>query len=262
MRRGRLGTPTLLLYWCAWFAGALLFAAMLRWQPWGIRLQLSGFVLAAPIVAVVWPWQLRTLQTITLLTILVCSGLPGLLLNARRQLVPLPNHRSYLSEGMLQRLFTSRPNLSGAYADALEVLARAKVSQIGLVMGGDDWEYPIWRILRDRRPDRPIRIEHVQVLHAAGQPARFWPADSWPRGPFVPDALIWTRADPPPRIEVGGGNSTALVVLGPLQRIQPLVQPTTSNDPAFNESRSRMDRRSYWFGVGRQPISRQSRSLF
>ena len=38
------------IYWTAWLAGVVVFAAVLRWGLWQIRYHLPAFALAAPIV--------------------------------------------------------------------------------------------------------------------------------------------------------------------------------------------------------------------
>jgi hypothetical protein len=80
------------------------------------------------------------------------------------------------------------------------VIARSQASQVGLVLGGDSWEYPIWRMLRDRSPNRPVRIEHVDLAGEA----------RWPLGPFVPDLLFWNHEEAPPTIEIEGRQYTRL----------------------------------------------------
>jgi hypothetical protein len=43
------------IYWTAWLAGVVVFAAVLRWGFWSTRYHLPAFALAAPIVATAWP---------------------------------------------------------------------------------------------------------------------------------------------------------------------------------------------------------------
>ena len=51
-------------------------------------------------------------------------------------------------------------------------------------------------MLRDRKLDHPVRIEHVNV---SGNP-------QWPLGPFSPDVVFWSVAEeePPPTLAVDG----------------------------------------------------------
>ena len=43
----------------------------------------------------------------------------------------------------------------------------------------------VWRILRDRKLDHPVRIEHVNV---SGNPP-------WLLGPFFPDVEFWSPGE-------------------------------------------------------------------
>jgi hypothetical protein len=93
------------------------------------------------------------------------------------------------------------------YRDAVEMIVQSNASQICLMLGGDSWEYPVWRMLRDRNFDRPLRIEHVGV-----------PGDlNWPLGPFSPEILFWSSADEAPlMVEVEGRQFMRLGPPGPV----------------------------------------------
>jgi hypothetical protein len=149
-----------------------------------------------------WPERWATSRITTALILLLgVSGLPALLFNQGRELVPLGRDRpSYLALTRDEKLFANRPQLLAPYRDAVAVIARSSASQIGLLLGGESWEYPLWRMLRDRNGGRPLRIEHVDPR---GEPR-------WPLGPFVPDLLFWNQggADAPPMIELDGRQFT------------------------------------------------------
>ena len=191
-------------YALAWLAGIIGFAAMFRWGLWQIRYQLPGFALAAPLVATAWPQRWCRLRAAAAFALLLgATSLPVLLLNQSRQLIPLardwpfPLRRerpSYLATSEIERRFVNQPQLLAPYRDAVETIARSGAARIGLVLGGDSWEYPIWWMLRERGPDHPIRIEHVMV---SGD-------ERWPLGPFAPDIVFWSGEDAPPELTVDG----------------------------------------------------------
>src|SRR5262249_36555831 len=108
----------------------------------------------------------------------------------------LRDQQSYLTQSAMERLFVNQPELVGPYQRAIEAIAGSNASQVGLVLGGDSWEYPIWRMLRDRKLDHPLRIEHVDV---SGNPR-------WPLGPFFPDVVFWNlgEGEPPLTLAVDG----------------------------------------------------------
>ena len=194
------------IYWAAWLAGVVVFAAVLRWGLWQTRFHLTAFALAAPIVATAWPqrWS-HSRRAVALPLALGLSSLPVLMFNQSSEFVPLLRNRplpllrdrpSYLTQSAMERLFIHQPQLLGPYQTAVELIARSHASQVGLVLGGDSWEYPVWRMLRDRKLAHPVRIEHVDV---SGNPR-------WPLGPFVPDVLFWSldAGEPPLTLTVNG----------------------------------------------------------
>jgi len=206
--RWRTAAPHRRAYLGAWLLGVIAFAAVLRFGIWMTRDHLPAFALAAPLVALAWPerWAAGRKAAILLLGL---TALPALFFNQGRELVPLWRNRplaidrdrpSYLGQSRDERLFADQPSLLAPYRDAVEVIERSQASQVGLVLGGDSWEYPLWRMLRDRSPDRLLRIEHVDL---PGEPR-------WPLGPFVPDLLFWNHEEAPPTIEIEGRQFTRL----------------------------------------------------
>jgi hypothetical protein len=171
-------------YTFAWVFGVLVYSATLRWQIWGARLQLPAFILAAPLVAMVWQdRRLYSKYTLALLLILTCSGIPALLLNFSRPLVSFQGFPpSFLAQDPIQRLFANKLGAVDSYVEAVDALTETRASQIGLVFDLGGWEYPIWRMLRDRKLDYPLRLEHVSLSTPSEH--------TWPLGSFVPQALI------------------------------------------------------------------------
>ncbi len=206
-RWGRKSLPSSVgLYWLGWIAGVLCFCAILRWQIWNVRLQLSGFLLAAPLFALALPSSRSVTQKVLLAT-LAYAGIFPLLLNTPRQLLPTSRlGPSYLSAKPLERLFVAQFNLLEPYVAAVNALSQAKAAQIGLVM--DDFEYPLWRLFHDRQFGVPVRIEHVEFAKGDEEIPRFNPTGvgtiAWPRGPFIPDSVVWFRPKPPPALLVAG----------------------------------------------------------
>jgi len=205
----RAAAPAQRAYVGVWLLGVIAFAAVLRFGNWMmIRYHLPAFALAAPMVGLAWPqrWAPSRKKTAAIL-LLGLTALPALFFNQGRELVPLWRNRplplsrdrpSYLVQSRDEKLFAQQPQLLAPYRDAVDVIVRSQASQIGLALGGDSWEYPLWRMLRDRNPHRPVRIEHVDL---PGAPR-------WPLGPFVPDLLFWNNGEAPPTIEIEGRQFT------------------------------------------------------
>ena len=93
-------------------------------------------------------------------------------------------------------LFHARPDLYTPYESAAVYVAQHGDSQIGLLFYGNDWEYPLWRLLR-RLDNKDLRIEHVGMSdpHLA---------KPYPLGPFHPTVIISTRKISPPEVTIDG----------------------------------------------------------
>jgi len=147
---------------------------------------------------------------------LALFSLPVLFLNQSRELVPLwrtmfpslgRDRLSYLPQTRLERQFTNQPQMLEPYRDAIDVIAGSNASQIGLIMDRDNFEYPIWLMLRGRMPGRPLRIESVNVPGAT----------FWPLGAFTPEMIFWDKETEKEDevITVGGQDYRRIYQSGP-----------------------------------------------
>lgn len=148
-------------------AGAALFVVLLKWQPWGSRLQLPLFVLAAPLVAaalapVASPRLLRAAAAL-----LLAAALPWLLAGSPR---PLVGRGSVLTTPDDAQYFANWPGLAAPFAQAARVLRLAGCGDVGFVGGWDSYEYPLWVLLRRSGP--AARLRHVLVTNASAARVR------------------------------------------------------------------------------------------
>ena len=140
-------------------SGFVLFCLYLKWQPWNSRLHLPLFILCAPWLGyVLSKFSAQSIVNAVVFS-LVLVTFPWLLFNQDRPLLAV---NSVLWEERDQQYFKRRPEIKDAYIGTAEFLRDFDCKDIGLIVGRDDSEYPLWVLLGDRHGP-PIRIEHVNV---------------------------------------------------------------------------------------------------
>ena len=161
-------------------AGFLLFSLVLRWQPWGARLELPFLLLTAPLAgAILGQWR----GGIAIAALLLLAAVPWVLVNASR---PLLGPDSVLTAPRVLQSFAAAPALREPLLGAARAVAGRPCRRIGLEMGPDDPEHLIWISLREEGiADARIRLEHVHVKNKSA-PKTFEP----PFAGFVPCAVI------------------------------------------------------------------------
>lgn len=147
-------------------AGFLLYCMLLKWQPWGTRLQLPLFVLASPLTALALPLGDRRWVVAAFAAIMLLCSSPWLFGNQTR---PLWGDGSILRADRESLYFVKRPHLLPYYTQAAEYFSRpGSCDAIALVSAsGNTYEYPLWAFL-DRRRDEMPRIEHINVTNVSG----------------------------------------------------------------------------------------------
>jgi 4-amino-4-deoxy-L-arabinose transferase-like glycosyltransferase len=178
----RFGREIKLLAWNV-VAGAFFFCLMLKWQPFHSRLHLPLFWMMAPVLALVLQTLRFRLFTFLFAGLLLAESVSPLLDNVYHPLVGRLNLFATVPE--VQR-FTVRPAVRLEYEQALNILRRLGVKQLGVIGPSNNagWEYPLFD------PDRmhgsfPWRVEQIRVENSyAGLETR-----------DVPDAVIDLRED-------------------------------------------------------------------
>ena len=62
----------------------------------------------------------------------------------------------------IEQYFANGPALLAPYRRAARAVAAAGCAEAGLVVGGNDFEYPLW-VLMAEEAGRPVALRHVQV---------------------------------------------------------------------------------------------------
>ncbi len=137
--------------WC-------MFIFCIPWQPWITRLQIPLLALSAPVFPLAFN-SIRHKRIIYLLIIpLCCFAMLPLLFNCTRPLIAsrsIPIFRNWIYTFQSFRyadrdelIFANMPSLYKDYSDACNAIQKADVSNLGLLIGSDAWEYPLWRYFR------------------------------------------------------------------------------------------------------------------
>lgn len=131
----------------------LLFCFYLKWQPWHSRLHIPLFLIAIPLVCYGLSiskkfWKI----TFALTYIMGVYALITVLHNDRRP------YSNTIFEERRQKYFTGYPTLYKEYNAVTQRLQQANFTTIGLILGADDWEYPLFSRCFSQ-PLNPVYIE-------------------------------------------------------------------------------------------------------
>ncbi len=169
--RKRLKTREQLLwatYLLCCLVGFLLFCFLVIWSPWRSRVHLPVFVLLSPWVGMtlseLFKKPIANAITAGLLAIsffwVLCNETRPLVINTK--FVEERKVETIFNQSRTNRYFSSRPKLAKPFLATVDYLASQSCSDIGLIIGGDTWEYPLWKLGREQSK-RPLRFEHLQV---------------------------------------------------------------------------------------------------
>jgi hypothetical protein len=150
----------LAVYSLALLAGFVLFSALYKWQPWGVRLILPFFILAAPALGVLLDGARPGWVAPGVVSLLWAVALLPLLANNARPLLPLGERRaSVFSTPRTELLFMNAPANQDAYIEFSRWVGVVRCQELGLVMRSQDAEYPLWALISPS--GREVRIEHL-----------------------------------------------------------------------------------------------------
>lgn len=153
------------LYVLALVLGFVVFSALYKFTPFGSRYELPFFVLTAPAVAWLmdqFRWPLAT--SLVALALLVYAW-PWLVSLNQRPLLPKEAGKSIATQPRDDFYFAIAPSLQAPYQSIADAIGADSCHSVGLMLGGDAAEYPLWAYLGE--PNSPIRIEWI----VAGTPS-------------------------------------------------------------------------------------------
>ena len=171
----------------------ILFCAYLKWQPWHSRLHLPLFVLYSVVLGHLLSRISLHADKIIMLAVLFTSYYWVVAGVAR----PLVGPSSVLKADRTQQYFSYWSSLMPSYLNTASYLSQTNCSDIGLLFGYNDMEYPFWIALKEYHP-QPFRVEHVNVSNASAVKNLEAPFNA-----FVPCAVVTLNKELPNPIFVG-----------------------------------------------------------
>ena len=139
---------------------AIVFCLSVKWQPWLSRLQLPLFVLASAGIGVFLERIRIAWVPMVIVTLLFIFAIPYVINAYPRHLVGKKNVFMQTHE---EQYFSMVKERYPSYAKVSDRLAASGCHDIGLVIGSDDWEYPLWPLLQDRGMTN-FRLEHIDTI--------------------------------------------------------------------------------------------------
>ncbi len=160
-----------LVYWyiASIICGCLLFCLLLKWQIWGSRLHTTLFLLSIPVLGMLVSYYRKWFKylDVVIIALLLIYSLPFLLLNTTRPLVPY-RAESWCRMGRNDLYFGVHNGMRKDYRTAMDIIESAGPGQVGLVTGGNDWEYPIWMLCGKESGKQSPEFRHVNVNNISG----------------------------------------------------------------------------------------------
>ncbi len=153
-----------LLYGGAVAGGFLLFCGVLKWQLWHSRLHLPLFIAIAPVVGVVMDDYFKRRIALYLCFLLLASSSFWLLWSETK---PIASRANIFTIPRQEQYFMMLP-YAASYQETATYLHQTGCDRIGLWMGADVWEYPLWTMLRDQ-PGAMPHLQHVFVENESNQ---------------------------------------------------------------------------------------------
>jgi len=125
-----------------------LFILLLKWQPWHSRLHTPIFILSIPLICYAFDLIFKGSLKLTwfVLTILIIQSYYLASTNYSRVIFPFHSTNSKVSftDTRFKKYFAIRPELYYEYMTINKQIVKFNNKNIGLILGGDDWEYPLF----------------------------------------------------------------------------------------------------------------------
>jgi hypothetical protein len=159
----------------------LLMCFLIKWMPWHSRYHLSLFVLFSGYIGVVLSVNVKKQLINIIATVLIIASFPWVFYNFSR---PLNFNDNIFKTSRIENYFRNEPNFKDPYLKVADFIKEKKCYDIGLNLGGNSWEYPLWVLLRSNN-EQSVRIKHIDVNHISSNQAK-----KLPNVNFIPCVII------------------------------------------------------------------------
>ena len=201
--RQQRGAGDLTIYATVLIAAFLIFCLYLKWEPWNSRRHLPLFVLWSPLISVVLLRRTSYKIALSLTVLLIAASTLHVFRNEIRPLVGVGPNSTVLNTSRVDRLLLRHTGVRDHYFAAARFVETLRCSNVGLLIGDYDLEYPFWVLLPKTNGQR-LRIEHVNVTNISAVKSAVNPFAG-----FSPCAVILVDADRTSFVAVKGNYTQA-----------------------------------------------------
>ena len=124
----------------------ILFSFFLKWQPWHTRLHTPVFILSIPLICIAAS-NFNTFQKgiQKLIPVLMIAAIFLVVFNYSRPYISSSFTSDIsITDARQKKYFANRLDVYSEYSTVIQKINNSKNQNIGLVLGGDDWEYPLF----------------------------------------------------------------------------------------------------------------------
>ena len=161
LRKVKKSNKILIFLYLALILQSILFCSYLKWQPWHTRLHTPLFFLISPLIIFIYStYDKRIISVILFLCFLY--GIPILLFNSSRPFITLPpvTQEINIFDSREKKYFANRLSLYEDYSKINFYISEKNYTNIGLILSGDSFEYPL--INKFDKP-RPLVFNHINL---------------------------------------------------------------------------------------------------
>jgi 4-amino-4-deoxy-L-arabinose transferase-like glycosyltransferase len=140
----------------------IFFCLYLKWQPWNSRLQVPVFLMATPLICYAFSLAAHLKKAAYFIAVLLLAyAFLTVLHNDSR-----PISATIFNESRYRKYFANKPDAYAGYNKVSETISQNNFKNIGLMLGVDDWEYPLFTACYSREIN-PVHINVNNITNRA-----------------------------------------------------------------------------------------------